>query len=156
MRYRTSDLRIPMLYHWATETLWWARPLRSSCMTRVLHTTWVSDVDSVVFVNRIKEMVSFELGKEIEKDVFRFVCILSRACILCPSCDRVLKRIECLHCAHKHHMVSETVVVYSFQIQEQFSHYLFAICESVYVNYQLFWVEFIKLHPRNFVCHHRG
>ena len=61
-------------------------------------------------------MVSFELGKEIEKDVFRLVRNLSRACILRPSCDRVLKRIECLHCAYKHHMVSE-VVIYSFQIQ---------------------------------------
>ena len=109
-------------------------------MTRVLHTTWISDVDSIVFVNRIKKMVSFELSKEIEKDVFRLLCNLSRACILRPSCDKVLKRIECLHCAHKHHMVSKIVVVYSFQIQEQFSHYLFAICESVYVNYQLLCV----------------
>ena len=131
------------------------RLLRSSCTIRVLHTTWISDVDSVVFVNRIKKMVSFELSKEIEKDGFRRVRILSQACILRPSCDRVLRRIECLHCAHKHHMVSEIVVVYSFQIQEQFSHYLFAICESVYVNYQLLCVEFIELHPRNYVCDHR-
>ena len=77
-------------------------------------------------VNRIRKMVSFELGKEIEKDVFRLVRILSRTCILRPNCDRVLKRIESLYCAHKHHMVSE-VVVYSFRIQEQFSQYLFAI-----------------------------
>ena len=53
-------------------------------------------------------------------------------------------------------MVSEIVVGYSFQIQEQFSHYPFTICESVYVNYQLFCVEFIELHPRNFECDHQG
>ena len=132
------------------------RLLRSSCTIRVLHTTWISDVDSVVFVNRIKKMVSFEPSKEIEKDGFRRVRILSRACILRPSCDRVLKRIECLHCAHKHHMVSEIVVVYSFQIQEQFLHYLFVVYESVYVNFQLLCVEFIELLPRNYVCDHRG
>ena len=39
-----------------------------SCMTHV-HTAWISDVDSVMFVNRIRKMVSFGLGKEIEKDV---------------------------------------------------------------------------------------
>ena len=33
--------------------------------------------DSVVFVNRIKKMVSFQLSKEMEKDVFRLVCVLS-------------------------------------------------------------------------------
>ena len=63
-------------------------------MTHVLHTARISYVDSVVFVNRIKKMVSFELSKEIEKDVFRLAPILSRACIMRPSCDRVLKRIE--------------------------------------------------------------
>ena len=35
-------------------------------MTRVLH-NGISNVDSVMFINRIREMVSFELGKEIEK-----------------------------------------------------------------------------------------
>ena len=35
-------------------------------MTRVLH-SGISNVDSVMFINRIREMVSFELGKEIEK-----------------------------------------------------------------------------------------
>ena len=74
-------------------------------------------------------MVSSKLSKEIEKD--------DRACILRPSCDRVLKRIEYLPCAH---MVSEIVVVYSFQIQEQFSHCRFVIFKSVYVNYQLLCV----------------
>ena len=36
-------------------------------MTQVLHTARISNVDSVMFANRIREMVSFELGKEIEK-----------------------------------------------------------------------------------------
>ena len=40
---------------------------------RVLYTARISNVDSVKFVNRIIEMVSFELGKEIEKDVFCLV-----------------------------------------------------------------------------------
>ena len=38
-------------------------------MTHVLHTARISDVDSSMFVNRIREMVSSELSKEIEKDV---------------------------------------------------------------------------------------
>ena len=42
-------------------------------MTRVLHTARISNFDSVIFVNTIREMVSFELGKEIDKDVFRLV-----------------------------------------------------------------------------------
>ena len=35
--------------------------------------TFASNVDGVMFVNRIRDLVSFELGKEIEKDVFLFV-----------------------------------------------------------------------------------
>ena len=42
-------------------------------MTRVLHTARIGNVDSVIFVNTIRETVSFELGKEIDKDVFRLV-----------------------------------------------------------------------------------
>ena len=42
-------------------------------MTRVLHTARIGNFDSVIFVNTIREMVSFELGKEIDKDVFRLV-----------------------------------------------------------------------------------
>ena len=37
------------------------------------NTVRTSNVDSVMFVNRIREMVSFELGKEIEKDIFCLV-----------------------------------------------------------------------------------
>ena len=75
MRNRTSDLRIPR-----SDTL----PLshRDSTvsevyyevqMTRVLHTVRISNVDSVMFIDRLREMVSFVLGKEIEKDAFRLV-----------------------------------------------------------------------------------
>ena len=39
-------------------------------VTRVLHTVRVSNVDSVTFVDGTRETESFELGKEIEKDVF--------------------------------------------------------------------------------------
>ena len=46
---QTFWFRAPMLYHWATETLHWAK---------------------FMFVNRIREMVRFELGIEREKDVF--------------------------------------------------------------------------------------
>ena len=31
-------------------------------------TQWISNANNVIFVNKISEMVSFELGKEIEKD----------------------------------------------------------------------------------------
>ena len=44
--------------------------LRSSYDTRVLHTAGISNVDSVMFVDRIIEMVNFELGREIEKDAW--------------------------------------------------------------------------------------
>ena len=33
-------------------------------MTRVLHTARISDIDSVMFVNRVRNMASFELGKK--------------------------------------------------------------------------------------------
>lgn len=39
-------------------------------MRFTLHTSRISNVNSVVFVNRIREVVSFELGEEIKKDVF--------------------------------------------------------------------------------------
>ena len=35
-------------------------------MTRVLHPARISNVDTVMFVNRIREMVNFELHKGIE------------------------------------------------------------------------------------------
>ena len=42
-------------------------------MTCFQHTARISNVNSVKFVNRIKEMISFEFGKEMEKDVFCLV-----------------------------------------------------------------------------------
>ena len=39
-------------------------------MTHVLHTARISNVDSLMFVDRNREMVSFELGKEIKRDIF--------------------------------------------------------------------------------------
>ena len=43
-------------------------------ITRVLHTTRISNIDSEMFVDRkIREMVGFELSKEKRKKVFRLV-----------------------------------------------------------------------------------
>ena len=49
----------------------------------VLHTAKINNVDSIsiilvimfsiMFINSIREMVSFELGKEIKKDVIRLI-----------------------------------------------------------------------------------
>ena len=50
-----------MLSHWATETAV-SEVYYEVHMTRVLHTARISI--------EVREMVSFELGKEIEKDVF--------------------------------------------------------------------------------------
>ena len=61
-------------------------------ITRVLHTAGISNVDSVMFVDGIREMVSFELGKEIKKDVYRLVTSMGQikiySCLLTPSCAR--------------------------------------------------------------------
>ena len=54
-------------------------------------TQWISNVDNVIFVNKISEMVSFELGKEIEKDgkhlSLFFFLFLSRSFILSFTID---------------------------------------------------------------------
>ena len=42
-------------------------------MTSVLHTASISNVNSIMFVNRIREMGSFMLGKEIKRDAFCLV-----------------------------------------------------------------------------------
>lgn len=42
-------------------------------MTRALLTAGISDVESLMLVNGIREMVSFEPSKEIKKDVFLLV-----------------------------------------------------------------------------------
>ena len=69
MRNRTSDLRIPRsdvlpLSH-GDSTL--SEVYYEVHMTRVLHTAGINNVDSVMFVNRMREMISFELGKEIDE-----------------------------------------------------------------------------------------
>ena len=73
MRNRTSDLRILRtdalsLSHrdFMVSEVYYEVHLR-----RVLHIARIRNVDSVMFANRIREMASFELGKEIEKgDIF--------------------------------------------------------------------------------------
>ena len=67
MSNRTSDLRIPRsdvlpLSH-GDSTL--SEVYYEVHMTRVLHTAGINNVDSVMFVNRMREMISFELGKEM-------------------------------------------------------------------------------------------
>ena len=42
-------------------------------MTHILHTARISNVHSIMFVNRLTEMVSFELSEEMEKDVLCLV-----------------------------------------------------------------------------------
>ena len=39
-------------------------------MTRAQQNAWISDVESLMFVNRVREMLIFELGKDIKKDAF--------------------------------------------------------------------------------------
>ena len=68
MRNRTSHLRIPR-----SNALPLSEVNYEVHMTRILHTARISKVDSVMFVNRIREMVSSEPGKEIVRDVFRLV-----------------------------------------------------------------------------------
>ena len=60
----------PMLYHWDSSL---SELYYEVHVTRVLHTARISNVDSVIFINRIREMVMFELGKEIENGFI--VCI---------------------------------------------------------------------------------
>ena len=52
----------------------------------------ISNVDSVMFVDGIREMVRFELGKEVKKDVYRLVTSMGQikiySCLLTPSCAR--------------------------------------------------------------------
>ena len=52
------------------QRLYAERGLLQSSYDMFQHTARISNVNSVKFVNRIKEMISFEFGKEMEKDVF--------------------------------------------------------------------------------------
>ena len=67
---QTFGFRALMLYHWDSTVSEFFNEVHR---TRVLHTARISNVDSVMFVKKIREMVSFEFGKEIEKNVFFFV-----------------------------------------------------------------------------------
>ena len=53
-------------------------------MTCILHNARTSNVDSVMFVNKIKEMVSFKPSKEVEKGVFHLVTGMGQRKILSP------------------------------------------------------------------------
>ena len=56
-----------MLYHSTTETLLTVSEVCYKVhMTHVLQTAGISNVHSIMFVNWIREMVSFELSKEIK------------------------------------------------------------------------------------------
>ena len=72
MRNQTSDIQIPhsnaLLLSY--RDLMVSKVYYKVLMIHVLHTARISNVDSVMFVNKIREMVSFELGKETGKDVF--------------------------------------------------------------------------------------
>ena len=60
MRNRTLELRCSTT---EPQRLYGKRGLlRSSCLTQILRTARISNVDSVMFVNRIGRIVSFELG----------------------------------------------------------------------------------------------
>ena len=69
MRNRISDLRIS---HFGALPLSHREVHHEVHMTRVLQTAGINNVDNAMFVNKIREMVTFELGKEIE-EVFRLV-----------------------------------------------------------------------------------
>ena len=72
MRNQTSDIQIPhsnaLLLSY--RDLMVSKVYYKVLMIHVLHTARISNVGRVMFVNKIREMVSFELGKETGKDVF--------------------------------------------------------------------------------------
>ena len=80
---QTFGFCVPMFYHWATETTE-SKVYYKVQMTQVLHTVRISNVNSIIFVNRIREMVNFELGKDIKKDVFCPIASVVQREILCP------------------------------------------------------------------------
>ena len=82
-------------------------------MTCILHTARISNVDSLMFVHRIKEMVSFKPSKEVEKDVFHLVTGMGQRKILSPHEELNLRpsRIPCpeaLLLSNRDSMVSNT------------------------------------------------
>ena len=59
-------------YHWAVETLQWPGLLLWLYMTCLLQTAGISNVLSIMCTNRIRKMVNFELGNEMETHIFLF------------------------------------------------------------------------------------
>ena len=57
-------------------------------MTSVLHTASISNVNSIMLVNRIGEMGSFMLGKEIKRDAFCLVISMDK--------EKRKKKVFCL------------------------------------------------------------
>ena len=72
MRNQTSDIQIPdsNALPLSYRDLMVSEVYYKVLMIHVLHTARISNVGSVMFVNKIREMVSFELGKETGKDNF--------------------------------------------------------------------------------------
>ena len=72
MRNQTSDIQIPHsnALPLSYRDLMVSKVYYKVLMIHVLHTARIGNVDSIMFVNRIRGMVSFELGKEIGKDIF--------------------------------------------------------------------------------------
>ena len=85
----------------ATETLWWVKPIQSSLMTCVLHTARISNVNRVMFVNRIRWYV-MSLVKKKEKDVFRLVMSVEK-----KEKFWVLKTICCLICWDQSYLLTK-------------------------------------------------
>ena len=91
MRNKTSNLRIPRsdalpLTH--IDSTVSKAYYQVHIVTRVLYTVRINNVNSVMFVNRQRKMVTFELSKEMDKDVFHLVTrVEQRKMILevCPT-----------------------------------------------------------------------
>ena len=75
MRNQTSDIQIPHsnALPLSYRDLMVSEVYYKVLMIHVLHTARISNVGSVMFVNKIREMVSFKLGKETGKDGFFFI-----------------------------------------------------------------------------------
>ena len=64
-------------------------------MTRVLLTARIGIVNNVMFENRIRKMVDFELGKEIGKDFVRLVTKVGQRKISESSRGIELQMLRC-------------------------------------------------------------
>ena len=86
MRNQTSDIQIPHsnALPLSYRDLMVSEVYYKVLMIHVLHTARISNVGSIMFVNKIRGMVSFELGKEIGKEIF-FLFFL---------CSTLVKRLK--------------------------------------------------------------